>query len=324
MLTPKLLLLLLVCCPPTSSSTTPEEDVAFLVENSEREDVIVLPSGLQYEVLRSGSDPESSSPKAGTPCVCQYEGTLVDGTVFDSTYDRGKPATFAPNQVIPAWSEALQLMREGDKWKLYVPANLGYGEKGAGKIIKPGAALIFELDIVSVKHGSQVYWYSNLPIIGSMTRPISEGSSFTYGHIVIFIFIVYYYTQRKNTTTGRKVAARHILVKELSLATSLKEQIASKTATFEKMASKHSICPSKRQGGFLGEFTAGQMVPAFDQVVWSATIGELSGPVQTQFGYHLIEVTRRDAPIAPQPVGPRPPEVEFKPGKYNLKNSKEL
>ena len=92
----------------TSSSSS---DAAFLLENSERTSVITLPSGLQYEILRSGLEgPKGKTPGPYTPCVCQYEGTLVDGTVFDSTYDRGKPATFAPNQVIPAWTEALQLM----------------------------------------------------------------------------------------------------------------------------------------------------------------------------------------------------------------------
>lgn len=296
----------------TAAATTPAEDHLFLLENAERDDVITLPSGLQYEILRSGSNPDSKPPTASTPCVCQYEGKLVDGTVFDSTYDRGQPGTFAPNQVIPAWKEALQLMREGDKWKLYVPSKLGYGQNGAGNKIKAGAALIFELDVIEIKHGHLVYWYSDLPIIGALTKPITEDSSFTYGHIGIFIFIVYYYTQKKNTSGGRKVAARHILVKELTLANSLMEQLSLKSSSFESLAAQHSICPSKKQGGFLGEFTAGQMVPQFDQVVWSANVGEVKGPVQTQFGYHVIEVTRRDPAIVVKEVGPRPLEVEYK------------
>ena len=251
-----------------------------------------------------------------TPCVCQYEGTLVDGTVFDSTYDRGNSATFAPNQVIPAWKEALQLMRAGDKWKLFVPSELGYGNRGAGKLIKPNAALIFDLDVVEIKHGTTQHWYSTLPLIGPMTAPIFENGSFTYGHIVLFVGLMYYMTSKKDATGGRKVAARHILVKELALATSLKEQLLSNATTFEKVASEHSICPSKKQGGFLGEFSAGQMVPQFDQVVWSAKIGEMAGPVQTQFGYHLIEVTRRDPPVVLAPSD-KVLEVEYKPGKFN-------
>ena len=301
----------------TSSSSS---DAAFLLENSERTSVITLPSGLQYEILRSGLEgPKGKTPGPYTPCVCQYEGTLVDGTVFDSTYDRGKPATFAPNQVIPAWTEALQLMRAGDQWKLYVPAKLGYGDRGAGKIIKPGAALIFKLDLIEIKHGEFVHWYSNLPLVSTLSNPISEGSSFTYGHVA-FVFVLILYYGRKTSAganSTRKVAARHILIKDLNVATLLKTQIIKGVVTFEKAAGLHSICPSKKQGGFLGEFTAGQMVPQFDKVVWEAKVGSLEGPVQTQFGYHLIRVDRRDPPVVEKPVGPRALEVEYKKGKYN-------
>ena len=300
----------------STTATTPAEDLLFLHEMAENPDVVTLPSGLMYEILRTGPDPKSNTPGVYTPCVCQYEGTLVDGTVFDSTYDRGNSATFAPNQVIPAWKEALQLMRAGDKWKLFVPSELGYGNRGAGKLIKPNAALIFDLDVVEIKHGATQHWYSTLPLIGPMTAPIFENGSFTYGHIVLFVGLMYYMTSKKDATGGRKVAARHILVKELALATSLKEQLLSNATTFEKVASEHSICPSKKQGGFLGEFSAGQMVPQFDQVVWSAKIGEMAGPVQTQFGYHLIEVTRRDPPVVLAPSD-KVLEVEYKPGKFN-------
>jgi hypothetical protein len=308
----------------TISSTTEEQD--FLIENGEREEVITLPSGLQYEILRSGIEgPEGKTPGPYTPCVCQYKGTLLDGTVFDSSYDRGKPATFAPNQVIPAWSEALQLMRKGDKWKLFVPSKLGYGDRGAGKTIKPGATLIFELDLIEIKHGENMYWYTNLPLIGTLTSPLSDGSSITYGHVAFFMILIFYYSKKSNNSTNtRKVAARHILVKDLSVATLLKKQINNKIVNFEKAAAEHSICPSKKQGGFLGEFTAGQMVPQFDKVVWEAKVGDLEGPIQTQYGYHLIRVDRRDPPVVVKPTGPRPPEVEYKPGKFNDKLKKGL
>ena len=100
--------------------------------------------------IRSCS-PHRRTPAADTPCVCHYTGTLIDGTVFDSSRDRGSPTTFAPNQVIPGWTEAMQLMREGDRWQLFLPSELAYGERGAGGKIKPGAALIFDLELIEVR-----------------------------------------------------------------------------------------------------------------------------------------------------------------------------
>ena len=87
----------------------------------------------------------------GTPCSCHYRGTLTDGTEFDSSYKRGSPATFAPNQVIKGWTEAMQLMKEGDKWELYIPSELAYGDRQRGQYITPGAVLVFELEILAVK-----------------------------------------------------------------------------------------------------------------------------------------------------------------------------
>lgn len=108
----------------------------------------------EYKVIKSGED-GAPSPLVGTPCACHYRGTLIDGTEFDSSYKRGQPSTFAPNQVIKGWTEAMQMMKEGDKWELYIPSELAYGESQRGQYITPGAVLVFELEIVKVKGRSK-------------------------------------------------------------------------------------------------------------------------------------------------------------------------
>lgn len=121
----------------------------FLSENAEREDIVVLPSGLQYEILHKGEGVVSPGPQ--DRISAHYHGTLIDGTVFDSSIERGQPLTFQVNNVIQGWQEALQLMKVGDKWKLYVPYNLAYGERSAGPQIKPYSALIFEIELLSIE-----------------------------------------------------------------------------------------------------------------------------------------------------------------------------
>lgn len=124
------------------------EGEAFLAENAKKEGVVTLPSGLQYKVLNAGT---GATPKASDSVECYYEGRLIDGSVFDSSYQRGETATFGVTQVIAGWVEALQLMKEGDKWQLYIPYNLAYGERGAGAQIPPYATLIFDVELVKVK-----------------------------------------------------------------------------------------------------------------------------------------------------------------------------
>lgn len=124
-----------------------EEGKAFLEANAKREGVTVLPSGLQYEILRAG---EGAKPGASDKVSVHYHGTLIDGTVFDSSVERGQPATFGVNQVIAGWTEALQLMPEGSKWKLYIPSGLAYGARGAGQKIGPYSTLIFEVELIKV------------------------------------------------------------------------------------------------------------------------------------------------------------------------------
>ncbi len=121
----------------------------FLASNAKVEGVVVLPSGLQYKILQA-ANPGSKSPLPDTRCECHYRGTLVDGTEFDSSHRRGTPTTFAPSQVIKGWKEALQLMAEGDKWMLYLPSELAYGDAMRGQHITPGAVLIFELEMLRV------------------------------------------------------------------------------------------------------------------------------------------------------------------------------
>lgn len=125
-----------------------EEGEKFLVENAKKEGVKVLPSGLQYEVLREGT---GKQPSATSTVECHYEGTLIDGTKFDSSYDRNQTATFGLNQVIKGWTEGVQLMKEGAKYRFFIPYTLAYGERGAGGSIPPCAALIFIVELVAVK-----------------------------------------------------------------------------------------------------------------------------------------------------------------------------
>eukprot|EP00808_Paulinella_micropora_P008658 g53442.t1 len=131
------------------NSGTTTQGLAWLAAKETEPGVIKRPSGLLYKVLKSGPE-GAASPKADTRCKCHYRGTLMDGTEFDSSYKRGKPATFAPNQVIPGWTEAMQLMKEGDKWELFIPAELAYGDSQRGRFITPGSVLVFELEIIEV------------------------------------------------------------------------------------------------------------------------------------------------------------------------------
>ncbi|WP_315254956.1 FKBP-type peptidyl-prolyl cis-trans isomerase [Segatella oulorum] len=124
------------------------EGEQFLAENAKKEGVKTTASGLQYQVLRDGN---GKQPKATDQVECHYEGTLIDGTKFDSSYDRGQTATFPLNQVITGWTEGLQLMHEGAKYRFFIPYQLAYGERGAGASIPPYAALIFDVELVAVK-----------------------------------------------------------------------------------------------------------------------------------------------------------------------------
>tara|TARA_B100001059_G_scaffold155329_1_gene154927 strand:+ start:5036 stop:5710 length:675 start_codon:yes stop_codon:yes gene_type:complete len=119
----------------------------FLIENAKKEGVITTSSGLQYEIITNGT---GATPSESDKVSVHYHGTLLDGTVFDSSVDRGQPATFPVNGVIPGWVEALQLMNVGSKYKLYIPSDLAYGERGAGGAIGPNATLIFEVELLSI------------------------------------------------------------------------------------------------------------------------------------------------------------------------------
>ena len=119
----------------------------FLHINKGRAGVVELPSGLQYQVLKQGN---GAKPSVTDKVKCHYHGTLINGTVFDSSVQRGQPAVFGVNQVIPGWVEALQLMPVGSKWRLFIPSNLAYGEHGAGEMIEPNSTLIFDVELLDI------------------------------------------------------------------------------------------------------------------------------------------------------------------------------
>ena len=131
-----------------AAETNKKEGEAFLAANKTKPGVVTTPSGLQYKILKEGTGPK---PTASDKVVCNYKGTLINGTEFDSSYKRGQPATFPVGQVIKGWTEALQLMPVGSKWQLFIPADLAYGDRGAGNDIGPGSTLIFEVELLSIE-----------------------------------------------------------------------------------------------------------------------------------------------------------------------------
>merc|ERR1719229_1210271 len=153
--------ILLVCLADFAAAATNEVGKKFLDENKAREGVVKLKSGLQYKVLKQGTG--KFHPTKDSPCECHYAGTTpsltpdaidkpeAEWNEFDSSYKRGEPTTFAPNQVIKAWTEAMQLMVEGDKWEMYIPSELGYGDGGSGDNIKGGDVLIFRMELLKIK-----------------------------------------------------------------------------------------------------------------------------------------------------------------------------
>ncbi|CAD7965072.1 unnamed protein product [Amoebophrya sp. A120] len=139
----------------TAKQPTKAEGLAWLEAKKKEDGVITLPSGLAYKVLKAGEGKEH--PLVGTPCACHYAGTLIPqngaekGKEFDSSYKRGAPTTFAPNQVIAGWTEAMQLMVQGDKWEMYIPPNLAYGDRAMGQDIPAGSTLVFTMEIMEIK-----------------------------------------------------------------------------------------------------------------------------------------------------------------------------
>ncbi len=120
----------------------------FLDDNKKKKDIVTLPSGLQYRIIKEG---KGDSPKATDVVTTHYRGKLIDGTEFDNSYNRGEPVKFAVNGVIPGWTEALQLMKPGAKWELFIPSKLAYGENGVGQIIGPNSTLVFEVELLTVE-----------------------------------------------------------------------------------------------------------------------------------------------------------------------------
>jgi len=138
----------ITAAPEQKAAKSPADGKAFLERNKKKEGVKTLPSGLQYKVLAEGS---GKTPKADDTVIVNYKGTLIDGTEFDSSYEKGQPLTVKVNGVIKGWTEALQLMKEGSKWQLFIPPNLAFGERGLGRNIPPNSTLIFEVELISIK-----------------------------------------------------------------------------------------------------------------------------------------------------------------------------
>lgn len=134
------------------SAENQKKGEAFLAENAKKEGVKTTASGLQYLVLKSGT---GKTPSKKDTVKVHYHGTLIDGTVFDSSVERGEPISFPVEGVIPGWTEALQLMKEGDKWKIFIPSKLAYGERGAGEKIGPNSALVFEVELLAIEAASK-------------------------------------------------------------------------------------------------------------------------------------------------------------------------
>lgn len=136
-----------------ANATTPEENkaagIAFLAENAKKPNIVTTASGLQYEVLAPGTG--AASPSATDSVTVHYKGTTIDGEEFDSSYSRGEPATFPLNRVISGWTEGVQLMKEGAKYRFFIPSELAYGEQGAGRAIGPNAALIFDVELIKIQ-----------------------------------------------------------------------------------------------------------------------------------------------------------------------------
>ncbi|TRW98519.1 FKBP-type peptidyl-prolyl cis-trans isomerase [Candidatus Methylobacter oryzae] len=136
-----------------ANATTPAENkaagVAFLTENAKKPNIVTTASGLQYEILTPGTG--TASPSATDNVTVHYKGTTIDGTEFDSSYSRGEPATFPLNRVIKGWTEGVQLMKEGAKYRFFIPSELAYGEQGAGRAIGPNAALIFDVELIKIQ-----------------------------------------------------------------------------------------------------------------------------------------------------------------------------
>ena len=130
----------------------PEAGTRFLAENRKKKDVIACSSGLQYRVIKEGDG--LVRPGLDTKCACHYVGALLDGTQFDSSYEKGRPSTFRPDQVIKGWTEAMQLMVEGDKWEMFIPSDLAYGDRGRPPRIGGGDCLIFTMEIIKIKGGT--------------------------------------------------------------------------------------------------------------------------------------------------------------------------
>ena len=330
--------------PKASGRARAHKTAGFeFLRNKAQEDGVVLhpDTGLLYRVLREGP-PDAPSPDYDTPCDCHYKGSLIDGTVFDDSHARGRgraPATFAPNEVIQGWREALPLMKEGDEWELYLPSAKAYGDRGAGKTIPGGATLVFQIELVKVRVGESA--------LGGDVIRVLMAPVFLFirvWHLVgVGAFVVFragahafgWGVKQEDAVKARcaketRAAASHVLVASdgsgpggpqaqaarhsarRDACAELRRRIDAGTLTFEQAAEKHSACPSgARDGGYLGWFGPGKLAPALDALVFTAAtgVGEVLGPVETPFGWHLLRVEGRERLPGEWPLFPKPTAV---------------
>ena len=307
-----------VLAPKASSRASAHKTAGnkFLRERA-AEDGVVLDeaTGLLYRVLESG--PEGApSPEYDTPCDCHYKGQLIDGTVFDSSYDRGAPATFAPNEVIKGWREALQRMKEGDVWELYLPSDLAYGDRGAGKTIPGGATLVFKIELLKVHVGQSALGGGAIKLLMKplflflrVWHVLGAGLFFLIRGLASIWSGPGGGDVRRRCAKDTRAAASHVLVERNDICAELQKRIDAGTLTFEQAAQRHSACPSgKRDDGYLGWFGPGRLCPELDTLVFNRAteVGTIVGPVKTPFGWHLLRVEGREKLPGEWPVFPKP------------------
>eukprot|EP00929_Paragymnodinium_shiwhaense_P041255 TRINITY_DN21440_c0_g1_i1.p1 TRINITY_DN21440_c0_g1~~TRINITY_DN21440_c0_g1_i1.p1 ORF type:complete len:314 (-),score=83.09 TRINITY_DN21440_c0_g1_i1:217-1158(-) len=279
-------LLGLACCEEHSE----EADQAYLTANAEQDGVVTLGSGVQYRVLKAHREGAKGPPQVDFNVACHFEARLVNGTVFDSSYKRNKPQEFTPSQVVKGWQEVLLQMFVGDEWEVSIPAELGYGAKGLGKIVPPNAVIIMKLHLLEVSDAEEWGDWIHKVVFHVGPIPVSR-------FMIIPMFIAMAFHYLKSLFGGPKTwaRARHICTKTEPECYKALSRV-NKGEDFEKVAEELSTCRSKSSGGSLGKFGRDIMAPEFDKVVFDTQkteVGKVYGPIKTQFGYHILIVDER-------------------------------
>lgn len=271
---------------------------AYLAANSKKEGVIVTESGLQYKVVASAESGALGPASNGdAEIICHYEGKLITGEVFDSSYKRGSPATLRPKNVIKGWTEALKMMHVGDKWELVVPSELAYGSKGTGKKIPPDSVLVFDLELLDIKGQAAVVndpndWEEWL----HSTHFEIAGFRVTY-YITMPFFVAVLISIVRAVIMAQQQSycvARHINTKTEEECYKALSRV-NKGEDFAQVAKELSKCQSAKKGGSLGKFYRDMMAPEVDKVCFDVKkeLGKVYGPIKSSFGWHVLIVDER-------------------------------